>query len=292
MFHYAQLLRLGLAEELLPDGLTAVNSQAAQQHIVNAMQQEQQLELLLEKHPHMWITDVNVGVAECHILAGDTQRDGVWGTAAASLQEALQMYTKAACPSNDPAGQAAIARIKEMQGDLAAAQSGYRKAALQEYSLGELGSAKLLAPAVTANPLDVLAKADTQTALSAALHAAEHGLPRAKASAATLEEDNAKAAALLQEAVDEDGHPECLLTLAMGYAHGQYGLPRYVHAGAPWYLCDCCSASCSGWLRCVCSWCADKSCKICAAGDGLHAISGNTVGWQAGCSCRECHQFC
>jgi tetratricopeptide (TPR) repeat protein len=163
------------------------------------------------------------------------QRDGLWGVDSASLEEALATYTKAASSSQQPhpAAVTAIGKVKEMQGDYKAAIEWYRKAAWQEYSVAELGLAQLLAQDAESNAdghpdwmAAQMATVDRQAVLDSAMLAAKHGLSRAKALAATLEPDKRKAAALLLQAVEEDGHPQCLLLAAQGYGVGQYGLPR------------------------------------------------------------------
>uniref|UniRef100_A0A383WBQ3 MYND-type domain-containing protein n=1 Tax=Tetradesmus obliquus TaxID=3088 RepID=A0A383WBQ3_TETOB len=228
MFHYAQLLRLGLADTLLPDGSTAVNSQAAQQHIEQAMQQELLLNLPLQEPARTCLTVVNVGMPKSWVLAGDLHCAGLWGTAAASnsLQEAMQAYQKAVQLANLPPAFAGIGRLEERQGNEEAALSWYSKAAAKQYSAAELALAKLLAAAIKNDDSGTMVRAEKRAALLAAMKAAKHGLPRAKALAGTLKEDARKAAVLLQEAVEEDGHAECLLALALAYAHGVHGLPR------------------------------------------------------------------
>lgn len=230
MFHYAQLLRLGLADVLLPDGSAAVNSQAAQQLIEQAMQQELLLNLPLQEPARTCLTVVNEGMPESWVLAGDLHCAGLWGTAAASnsLQEAMQAYQKAVQLANLPPAFAGIGRLEEMQGDEEAALTWYSKAANKQYSAAELGLPKLLAAAIKNDDSGTMVRAEKRAALLAVMKAAKHGLPRAKALAGTLEEDASKAAVLLQEAVEEDGHPECLLALALAYAYGLHGLPRCV----------------------------------------------------------------
>jgi TPR repeat protein len=252
MFNCAQLLRLGLAEEMLPDSTPAVAYAAAMQHLMNAMQQEQRVKIRLQPlQPQQqqqragaiesiladWELKLeNVGVAECHILAGDMLRDGTWGVNPASTQEALATYTKAVNmepitprhrPTQHPAAQAAIGTLMYRQSNANAAIEWYRLAANQEYSLGELEVARLLAEGAEADDHpSFLVQSDQEAALRAAMLAAKHGLPRAKALAATLEADERKAAALLLQAVEEDGHPQCLLLAAQGYGYARYGLPK------------------------------------------------------------------
>jgi TPR repeat protein len=253
IFHCAHLLRLGLSAELLPDGTLAVNYDAAMQHLTKAMQQEQRVTLgqepLLPQQQQQragtseWGTPAdwdlaleNVGVAECHIVAGDMQRDGLWGVSPASTPDALATYKKAAQPQPitprhssppHPAALAAIVQLYSLLGNPKAAIEYYRIAANQGYSLGELGVAKLLAEGaeVEGHPAFHV-QLDKEAALDGALLAAKHGLSRAKALAATLEPDKRKAAALLLQAVEEDGHPQCLLLAAQGYGYARYGLPK------------------------------------------------------------------
>jgi tetratricopeptide (TPR) repeat protein len=246
MFNCAQLLRLGLAEELLADGMPAVAYQAAVRHLTSAMQQDLVIDVSTQLPPELQQEQPagngsvgtrcqNLGVAECHVLAGDMQRDGTWGVDPASLGQALATYTKAANASQQPhpAALVAIGKVKQMQGDNRDAIEWYRKAVWQEYSAGHLGVAALLAQDAESNweghpdwMAAEMTAVDKLAALDGALLAAKHGLPRAKALAATLEQDRRKAAALLLQAVEEDGHPQSLLLAAKGYGHGQYGLPK------------------------------------------------------------------
>jgi TPR repeat protein len=228
MFNCAQLLRLGLADELLPDGTPAVAYQAAVRHLTNAMQQEQWIAMVMQPpHIALQVRQENVGVAECHVLAGDMQRNGTWGVDPASTQEALATYKKPESPTQHPAAQAAIGQLLWLSGNAKDGIEWYRLASNQGYSLGELGVARLLAEGAEADGHPVfLAQSDKETALDGAMLAAKHVLPRAKALAATLEPDRRKAAALLLQAVEGDGHPECLLVAARGYGQARYGLPK------------------------------------------------------------------
>jgi hypothetical protein len=74
MFHCAQLLRLGLADELLPDGTPAAACQAAVRHLTSAMQQRLVTEVSMQLPPrlqqqrerdgHLGARYENLGVAE------------------------------------------------------------------------------------------------------------------------------------------------------------------------------------------------------------------------------------
>jgi TPR repeat protein len=164
MFNCAQLLRLGLAEELQADGTPAVAYQAAMRHLTSAMQQDLVTDIITQLPPELQQEQPagngsvgtrcqNLGVAESHVLAGDMQRDGLWGVNPASLQEALATYTKAANASQQPhpAALVAIGKVKQMQGDNRDAIEWYRKAVWQEYGPGDLGVATLLAQDAKSN---------------------------------------------------------------------------------------------------------------------------------------------